>query len=187
MSSTKILKLLSSFPSIILFLYFIPFVGVCLIILRYFVYSNKKSIATPLIGIGLILLLPKIINEVTILLNINNIPYLGSIRDSKIYPKILYYSELLLIVGIILLILSAILKKIVEKISSMFRNYMYAQQKVQTDIDRKNDLEIKLKQERAKTTNVIYCPHCGADNILTEKVGECKFCRRQIENKKTFS
>ncbi len=182
MNSTKILKLLSSFPSIVLFLYLIPFVGVCLIILRLFVYSNKKSIATPIIGIGLLLLLPKIINEAAILLSINNIPYLNNIIDSEIYPKLLDYSELLIIVGVILLILSALLKKVVEKISSMFRSYIFAQQKVQTEIDRKNDLEIKLKQERAKTTNVVYCPHCGADNILTEKVGECKFCRRQIEN-----
>ena len=37
------------------------------------------------------------------------------------------------------------------------------------------------KQEKTKNTKVVYCPYCGADNMLTEKVGTCKYCRRKIQ------
>lgn len=43
-------------------------------------------------------------------------------------------------------------------------------------------MEIKLKQERAKNTHVVYFSYCGADNKLTEKTETCKYCRRQIES-----
>ena len=43
MSENKLFKLLASIPVILLCLYFIPFVGVCLIGLRYFVYRNNKA------------------------------------------------------------------------------------------------------------------------------------------------
>lgn len=39
------------------------------------------------------------------------------------------------------------------------------------------------KREKSKHTNVIHCPYCGSDNILTEKTGTCAFCRRTLENK----
>ena len=44
-------------------------------------------------------------------------------------------------------------------------------------------MKMQEKRERAKNTHVVYCPYCGADNMLTEKTGICKFCRRKIEYK----
>lgn len=63
MKSNLLLKILSSLPIILITLYFIPFLGICLILFRYFIYINKKRISTPLIlvGVGLLILIPKVI------------------------------------------------------------------------------------------------------------------------------
>ena len=42
---------------------------------------------------------------------------------------------------------------------------------------------MKEKIEAAKNMTVVYCPHCGADNILTTNVGTCKYCRSRLEVK----
>ena len=42
---------------------------------------------------------------------------------------------------------------------------------------------MKEKREKAKNTHIVYCPYCGADNMLTSNVGRCKYCRRRIEYK----
>lgn len=49
MKYNPFIRLLCSIPIILVFLYFIPFVGVCLILLRYFLYSEKKKILVPVI------------------------------------------------------------------------------------------------------------------------------------------
>ncbi len=43
-------------------------------------------------------------------------------------------------------------------------------------------MEFKLKQERAKTSNYVRCKKCGSDNIISEKIGTCAFCRSKLEN-----
>ena len=43
MKYNPFIRLLCSIPIILVFLYFIPFVGVCLILLRYFLYSEKEK------------------------------------------------------------------------------------------------------------------------------------------------
>ena len=48
------------------------------------------------------------------------------------------------------------------------------------EVSRENDLKVKLKQIASQNTEVVICPYCGADNILTSKVGTCKFCRKKI-------
>ena len=62
MNYNKLLKILCSIPIILVMLYFIPFLGVCLLICRYFIYKTEKSIKTPitLVIIGLIILIPNI-------------------------------------------------------------------------------------------------------------------------------
>ena len=44
----------------------------------------------------------------------------------------------------------------------------------------KNDLEMKEKREKAKNSRVVNCPYCGADNLIYNNVGTCKFCRKKI-------
>lgn len=183
MNSNNMLKILCSLPVILLFLYFIPFVGVCLIVLRCFVYNGKKQfISSSLITIGVLILIPKIIGEVLSFIKIKgDIPYLNDILNSDIYIKLFGYSKLILIVGIILLIVSAIFKTISNKISNFVSSYINNYQKEMSEISKQNDMEIKLKQEKAKTTRVVNCPNCGADNMVTEKVGKCKYCRQDIQ------
>ena len=65
----------------------------------------------------------------------------------------------------------------------MSKNYINEIQKRDEKISKENDMKIKIKQEKAQNTNYIKCPNCGSDNLLSEKFGTCKYCRRKIENK----
>lgn len=182
MNTNKMLKILSSLPIILLFLYFIPFIGICLIILRYFVYGTKKyfSVSIDLIATGLILLIPKLFNVCLKLLKIDIIEF-NNIIASDIYLKLIEYSKFIISVGIIFLIISTIFKNVFNKIQSYIKDYVNKQDKIMAEVSKQNDMEIKEKQEKAKNTRVVICPNCGADNIVTEKVGKCKYCRRTIQ------
>ena len=191
MKENFFIKLLASIPSILVFLYFIPFLGVCLILLRLLIYNNKKvSTSICLLSIGVVIISLILINEVLNLINIKNfnIPYLSDIVNSNLYnEKFISYSKLLISVSIIFLILSVVFKRVFTKISGKFnseiRNYIFKNDQRESKISQKNDLIMKEKREKAKNTHLIYCPYCGSDNMLTEKTGTCKFCRRKIEYK----
>ena len=183
----KLLRLLSSIPIILVFLYFIPFLGICLILLRCFMNVDKKKyfISLYLIIAGVLILIPKIVNIVLdfIKVDVSGIPYFEEIVTSDLYGKLLNYSKLLFCVGIILLIIIYVFQSLFQKTQNSFKSYVRNHEQRNAEIYRKNDMEIKLKQERAKNTSVVHCPHCGADNILTSKVGRCKYCRRSLNSK----
>lgn len=188
MKENMFFKILCSLPVILLALYFMPFLGICLILFRYYVYRNSKYYKLPslLLIIGFLLLIPKIINFImqTFKLNIV-IPYLNDIITSNIYIKLLNYSKLLIIVGVIFLIISFIFKNIVNKLTSKIKtgmqNYMEQDLKKDYEIRKENDLKMQEKREKAKNTHVVHCPYCGSTNMLTEKTGTCQYCRRNIE------
>ena len=188
MKNNIILKILLSIPIILIALYFIPFLGVCLIIFKLSVYGRKKSIITSvsLLIVGLLVLIPKVLSLTKI--NIDKIPYLKDIINSDMYNiNFIKYSKLLITIGIIFLVITIILKLVVTKLSNKFNGkvgeYITQMQKKEIEISRENDMKIKLKQERAKNTSYVKCPYCGSDNLLGEKFGTCSFCRRKIENK----
>lgn len=188
MKNNIILKILLSIPIILIALYFIPFLGVCLIIFKLFVYGSKKSIITSvsLLIVGLLVLIPKVLSITKI--NIDKIPYLKDIINSDIYNiNFIKYSKLLITIGIIFLVITIILKLVITKLSNKFNGkvgeYITQMQKKEIEISRENDMKIKLKQECAKNTSYVKCPYCGSDNLLGEKFGTCSFCRRKIENK----
>lgn len=191
MNENKIFKILCSIPVILITLYFIPFIGVILILFRYYVYRNEKYYKTPLILLicGLLLLIPRVVNSVIKILkfNVEDVPYLKVVLDSAIYLKLLSYSSYLIIVSIIFLIISFIFRNTISKIndiiSSQIFNYGSKLQEDSYKIRKENDLIMQEKRERAQNTHVVYCPYCGSDNMLTEKTGTCKFCRRKIEYK----
>lgn len=192
MKSNLLFKMLSSLPVILITLYFIPFLGVCLIILRYFMYSNNKRISTPIyiIGVGFLVLLPKGLNLILDItkIELNTIPYLKDIVNTELYNvDFINYSKRLISVGVIFLIISFALKTTFDKLSSKLNstiiNYINETKKRDAEISKQNDMEIKLKQEKAKNTSYVKCPNCGSDNLLGEKFGTCKYCRRKIENK----
>ena len=55
--------------------------------------------------------------------------------------------------------------------------------KQDAEISKQNDMQIKIKQQNAKNTSYVKCPNCGSDNLLSEKFGTCKYCRRKLVNK----
>lgn len=191
MSENKFFKLLCSLPVVLIVLYFIPFLGICLILFRYYVYRGNKYIKTPalLLVCGILLLIPKLTDSIIKMLKLDNVefPYLNSIITSDIYTKLLSYSKLLVTVGIIFLILSFIFRnvfnKLSNKVNSGIRNYMEQDLKKDYEIRKENDMKMQEKREKAKNTHVVHCPYCGSDNMLTEQTGTCKFCRRKIEYK----
>ena len=190
--NSKFIKFLCCLPIILIFLYFLPFVGICLILLRAFVYKNKSKISTPtiLIGVGISIYIPKILNYLFELLNFNSytIPYFENIISSKLYNNnFIDYSKYLITAGVILLIISFILKNIVQIVSNKINTGMqsYIKESVKQDVEKsnQNDMEIKNKQHKAKVSSYVKCPHCGSDNILSDKFGTCRYCRRKLENK----
>lgn len=189
MRDNILIRMLCSIPIILVLLYFLPFLGVCLIIFRYIVYySDRRRIVTPyyLVSTGIIILIPKLLKFIfnSFEYNADNIPYFNKIINSELYKvNFIDYSKRLITVGIIFLIISSIVSMIVDKAKNSIRSYIENQEKRNVEISRKNDMIMKEKREIAKNTNVVICPYCGADNMLTEKTGTCKFCRRKIEGK----
>lgn len=191
MKNNLLFKILSSLPIILISLYFIPFLGVCLILLRYFMYDNKKRISTPIyiVGIGILILIPKALNLILDVakVDITTIPCLKDIIGAELYNvDFINYSKRLICVGVIFLIISFVLNTIFDKVSSKLnsgiRDYINETQKRDAEISKKNDMEIKIKQEKAKNTSYVKCPNCGSDNLLGEKYGTCKYCRSKLVN-----
>lgn len=187
MKNNLLFKILASLPIILLMLYFIPFLGIILILFRFFVYSNKKiSTSIYITLVGILILILKIIYFILGIfkININTIPYLQDVLNSDLYNiNFINYSKLLICIGIIFLIISFALTAIFNKLNIGILNYISKQEKMDTKISRENDMKIKIKQEKAKNTSYVKCPYCGSDNLLSEKFGICQYCRRKIENK----
>ena len=185
MQNNLIIRILCSAPVILAALYFLPVLGICLIILRY-IASNRDRDRLPylLMGLGVALWIPKLAALVCrwIQVDTKTIPYLSDLNGSEIYgTSLINYSEVLLITGAVFLIMSILFKKMLQKLKEMFMQYIHSEQQKNYEIDQKNNLKIKEKQLRAKTTHIVYCPHCGASNILTEKTGICEYCHSKIE------
>lgn len=189
MSENRIIRLISSIPVILVLLYFLPFVGVCLIIFRYFVYKDRKIYELPivLLIIALILLLPRgaelILN--TIKQPLSLIPFLSNIVTSDIYAKIIKYSKFLFTIGIITMIVSYLVRtlyyKATTKLSSAlrtgFNDTVNTYIEKESEIKEKNDLKIREQQERAKNTRAVKCPTCGHKTFVSDNATRCPFCR----------
>ena len=183
MKNNLFIKILCSIPVILLFLYFIPFLGVCLILFRYFIYDNKKRIETPiyLIVCGVIILIPKLILSISSAVKYE-IPYFNDIFNSELYSiNFIKYSKLLITVGVIFLILSFIFNSLFNKIKNYLHTSISSYEQRTAKIQEKNDLIMKEKQMQAKNTHVVICSHCGASNMLTSTTGKCKYCRNIIQ------
>ena len=183
-----IVRILCSIPVILIVIYFLPFLGFCLLIFRYLVYTNKKN-STPLILIiiGILMLVPRFLKFIFNILecDLNTIPYYNEIINSNLYNiNIVSYSKNLITIGIIYLLISMIVKTIFYKASNGIKNYIKEVEEKDYEIKSKNNLIVQEKQEKLKNTIAVICPNCGADNIFTERIGRCKYCRKVIESKK---
>lgn len=185
MKNNILVKIFTSMPIILIVLYFIPCLGICFILLRYSTVNKKKRTSTQmlLIGVGLLILLLKDLNTIFDMMKLDAriIPYFQDMIHSKLYSvDLINYGQFLLTLGIIFLIISFAFDTIFNKLGSFIFSYINQQDKRDAEIFQKNDLMMKEKQEKAKNTHVVNCPYCGADNLLTAKVGICKYCRRNI-------
>lgn len=184
--NNKIIKLLSSIPVILLALYFIPFLGVILLILRLFVTNNKKSSSIIIIVTGFIILIPKLVSSILDLIKFDTtkIPYFNTIIESELYSiDFIKYSKLLITIGVIFLIINFLCNSLFSKLKSSLISYAKKEEEQRKEIIKENDMVFKERKEIARNTYNVKCPYCGADNLISEKVGTCKYCRRKIENK----
>lgn len=184
MKHNLFVKLLVSIPVILVTLYYIPFLGIVLILFRYYVYAGKKFYYTPIMLLisALIIWLPKIMAFIVEYGKINiEIPYIYQIMDTKLYPELLIFSKTLIIIGIILFIVSYIMRNICTSLYNKLMKLLQYEQIKDMEISAKNDLAIKEKQLRAKHTKVVKCPNCGANNTITSTTGKCKYCRSSIK------
>lgn len=185
-----IFKILCSFPIIIVVAYFVPFLGVVLALFRYVVYGTRHYYRTPIVLLicGLVLLLPRGLELAMANFNFDlGVPYWNEIMSHQMYPKITDLGRFLAIFGVILLIVSYILKNFIagmkNKFGSMMQSYYTDQQNRDERIRKENDLKLREKEitSKQKTPHVVKCKHCGKTNHITGTVGKCASCRQPIE------
>ena len=182
----KFLRLLCSLPVVLLTLYFIPFLGICLILFRFYLYRSKDiyKFFIAMLVFGVVLLIPQLISSIWNTFKISfEIPYLNAIVLSDLYLHIVKYSKFLIIVSVIFMILSYVFSNVSAKLSSSISNYIKKEEENSYQIRKENDLEIQKMKEEVKNTHLVKCPSCGQDNMLTSKIGVCKSCRRKLEYK----
>jgi hypothetical protein len=163
-----------------------------MVIARYFIYGERHFFRTPVVLMlaGLILLVPRGLQLATENFNLGfTIPYLSDILNFELYPKLADYGQFILIVGIVVLIVSYLLKSFISGLSnnirSMMSQYASTKQAEEVEIRKENDLKLREKEitSKQKTPHVVKCPHCGKTNSITGTVGKCKSCRSAIEYK----
>lgn len=192
MKNSLMVKILCSYLVIFLALYFLPVVGILLILFRYFVYRDVSNNNVPaiLLIIGVLLTIPRLLKYLVDTFNPElKIPFLQEIMVSNVYFEMWDFSKLLITLGVVLFILSYIYEGVSKKISSelggSLKKFIEDDLKKDEQIRRENDMKMQEKREKAKNTHVVYCPYCGSDNMLTESTGTCKFCCRKIEFKES--
>lgn len=175
-----LLKIICSLPVILLTLYFIPFLGIVIILFRILLFPRKKeSISIWMIITSLLLLLPMLLQYISKMTNYK-LEIVDKILSWEYYPKVISYSKFLLIVGVITFLVTMLIKRISGKITRSIRKYMRETEAKDLKIKQHNNLKMEEKREIAKKTHVKKCPYCGADNMLTSENGKCNFCRRNI-------
>lgn len=179
-----LVKLLCSIPVILLMLYYIPFLGVFLLLVRYFIIKKSPFFAPiVIIIVGLLLLVPECLALVIDIMNITSdkTHYILEFVSSPLYSNLLFYTKILLPTGIVFLLIAFISRKAYNGVKNNIISYFRHQMEQENEISQKNDMILKEKRIKAMNTHVVKCPNCGSDNILTEEVGVCKYCRQPIK------
>lgn len=185
MKENLMLKILTSIPLILFLLYFIPFLGICLLIIRLCI-SRKSNITTCsiLVLVGIIAAVFKhIINILSkIIKNDKIIDFTNYFTDNtELTNNILKFGKLCITVGIIFIVLSIIFKKILDKSVDSVKKYIEKEEEKSYKIQKENNLIMQEKREKAKYTRNIVCKHCGASNLVSEKTDKCKYCRQPLQ------
>lgn len=190
--NNRFMKLFCSIPVILALLFFLPPLGVIVFLLRYVVYGNRHFFRAPvcIMIFALIITIPFCLNWLINTLRLSfNIPYLQDIINSEYYSRLLEFARFSFITAAIVLIVTFLLRNIIEQISSklsrLISGYYSDLQKRDEKIAKENDLKLKEKAitSKQKTPHAVKCPHCGKTNSIIGTVGKCKSCRSVIEYK----
>lgn len=170
------INILLSIPILLVTLYFIPFLGVVLVLFRYFKERNKNQYVTAFIflALGLLCFIPAIIDSFW------KNSYIKAIVSHKIYSSFISYGKHLIILGVLSIIIIYALNRLGIILGNKTRELIEKEESIERESKDKAQKEIAEKQMKAKNTHVVYCPHCGSDNMLVGNVGTCKYCRRKI-------
>lgn len=189
-SINSFIKLICSLPVVLVVLYFVPVLGVIMLIARYFIYGNKHFYRAPivLIILGLLCLLPRGIDAAIHSFNLSfSVPYLSEILSYELYPKFADFGKFIFILGVVALIVSYLLRSLINTVSSRISRavgeYASVKQQEEFEIRKENDLKMREKEitSAQKTPHAVKCPHCGKTNSIIGTVGKCKSCRSAIE------
>ena len=166
-----IVKIITSLPVILICLNIIPILGIILSIYKTLVFKNKRtSFTISLIIIGILLFIFDKYDLQEYVTYINLFDY-----------NILTYSKRLIILGVVLLLVSHLLKMIASKVTNKLFNYINKIEQMDYEVSKKTTQEIKIKQEKAKNTRYVKCKSCGADNLVSSKTQKCKYCRKHLK------
>lgn len=169
-----VIKLITSLPVILIIMYFIPILGIILSIFKIIAFKNKRlsfSIALTIIGVLLFIFDRYDLQEYVTFVNLFEY-------------DILNYSKSLIILGVCLILSSYVLTTISSKLHNGIFKYINKLEQMDYEISSKNDMKMKIKQEKARNTHHVKCPSCGADNLVSDKISKCKYCRKNLVNKK---
>lgn len=190
--NNRFMKLFCSIPVILALLFFLPPLGVIVFLLRYVAYGKRHFFRAPvcIMIFALVLTIPFCLNWLINTLHLSfNIPYLQDIINSEYYSRLLEFARFSFITAAIVLIVTFLLRNIIEQISSklsqLISGYYSDLQKRDEKIAKENDLKLKEKAitSKQKTPHAVKCPHCGKTNSIIGTVGKCKSCRSVIEYK----
>ena len=188
----KVVNIIFSIPVILLLLFFLPPLGAIVFLTRYAVLGKRHFFRAPIciMIFALILAIPFGLKWLIVALNLTiTIPYLQEITSWEYYPRLLEFARFSFIAATIILIVSTLLRSIIEKISSkisqLIHGYYSDLQRRDEKIAKENDLKLKEKAitSKQKTPHAVKCPHCGKTNSIIGTVGTCKSCRSAIEYK----
>ena len=181
-------KFITSIPVIVITMFFIPILGVILLLFRFYL-KKKNDITTSFIVLGILLVIPKILVSIFDLINFDSskIPYFDKIVNSNIYDKLLFYGKALITIGVVVAILFFIISNLIRKISSKVetgvKDYIKREEQRDREVKEKNDMIMRERKEIVDNMHTVKCPYCGGSNVLTSKIGSCKYCRKPLEYK----
>lgn len=182
-------KILCSLPVILLALYFIPFVGICLLMFRLIYdaintpkYKRKSSTITyfsaNIFYFGLLLILPDLVYRILKYFKINGdfLKYLDDFVNIDIYIKLYGYGKKLLLIGVIAYIISILAKTLFDKSSSTIQKKISdkitntynkstqnsAEEQRQKESEQQERLNKKLEEYKKEKSNNENnkCPYC---------------------------
>ena len=183
MIKKSFINLITSLPIILIALYFLPILGILLLLLKFITATNKNNnIATILIILGLLIQVPNLLKWLSKSFKFT-VPYLNKVLEYDLYYDLTKYSTLLIITGVVLIIITTLFNKIFGSIKNTLNEAVDTYVTKQAELDHKNDLEIMKEQEKAKNTHAVHCPNCGAVTIVSDNVTRCKYCRTVLESK----